>query len=144
MSSGDVKNVLDRKFRLCWNFHWHGGSHLKLCEDLVYNEALVQSDPDTAAFSERLILNDEEKLLVRFSSPYFILRQLCDSLLVCTTHQEALNLLHFLQILLTVADYDSNKTFSLGIDFVCKSNKYNFPYITNYIYKIFFRRISSA
>ncbi len=115
ISIGDIKNVLDRKFRLCWNFHWHGGSLLKLCEDLIYNEALIQSDPETASFSQSLFLKNEDKLLVRYSSPYFILRQLCENLLICTTHQDALNLLHFLQIVLTLVD-DAKNNFSLGID----------------------------
>ena len=38
-----IRNVLDKKFRLYWNFNWHGGSLLKLCNDLIYDEQLIQN-----------------------------------------------------------------------------------------------------
>ena len=38
-----LSNLLDDKFRLYWNFKWHGGSMIKLCNDLLYNDAFVQT-----------------------------------------------------------------------------------------------------
>lgn len=38
-----IRHVLDKKFRLYWNFNWHGGSLLKLCNDLIYDEQLIQN-----------------------------------------------------------------------------------------------------
>jgi hypothetical protein len=40
-----LRQTLDRKFRLYWNFKWHGGSLLKLCNDLFFNEQFVQDQP---------------------------------------------------------------------------------------------------
>lgn len=39
-----LTQILDRKFRLFWNFKWHGGSLLKLCNDLLNNEQFVQKE----------------------------------------------------------------------------------------------------
>lgn len=39
-----LKEILDNKFRVYWNFKWHGGSLLKLCNDLLNNEAFVQNE----------------------------------------------------------------------------------------------------
>jgi hypothetical protein len=42
-----LKDILDNKFRLYWNFKWHGGSMIKLCNDLLYNESFVQSETNS-------------------------------------------------------------------------------------------------
>ena len=42
-----LRQILDRKFRLSWNFKWHGGSLLKLCNDLFFNEQLVQNQTNS-------------------------------------------------------------------------------------------------
>lgn len=42
-----LRVILDQKFRLFWNFKWHGGSLLKLCNDLLNNEALVQNETNS-------------------------------------------------------------------------------------------------
>lgn len=116
LGATQIKQILDKKFRLYWNFNWHGGSLLKTCEDLVYNPHLVQTSSDSgmASFSEHLFLNGTDKFLIRHSNPYFLFRQMCERLLSCTSHQDALNLLDFLQILITIVD--GNRLFNLGID----------------------------
>jgi hypothetical protein len=99
---------------LYWNFNWHGGSLLKICDDLIYSPHLVQSSGAPANFSEHLFLTGADKFLVRHSNPYFLFKQLCDRLHACSTHQDALNLLDFLQILVTIVD--GNRLFNLGVD----------------------------
>jgi hypothetical protein len=42
-----LKEILEEKYRLFWNFKWHGGSLLKLCNDLLYNEQFVQNTSNT-------------------------------------------------------------------------------------------------
>ncbi len=42
-----LKHILDKKFRLYWNFKWHGGSLLKLCNDLFFNEQFVQDQTNS-------------------------------------------------------------------------------------------------
>jgi hypothetical protein len=42
-----LKQILDKKFRLYWNFKWHGGSLLKLGNDLFFNEQFVQDQTNS-------------------------------------------------------------------------------------------------
>lgn len=115
--SVQIKRILDKKFRLYWNFHWHGGSLAKLCNDLIHNKSLIQGSEQTlnqASFSECLYLTKADKILAQYTHPYFLFSQFCDELKQCNTHEEALNLLDFLQILLSIVE--GNNIVELGID----------------------------
>lgn len=46
-----LKEIIEDKIRLRWNFNWHGGSLLKLCHDLLNNQMLIQNE----SFSKYLI-----------------------------------------------------------------------------------------
>ena len=39
----NLKETLDKKFRLYWNINWHGGSLVKLCNDILVNPQMVQN-----------------------------------------------------------------------------------------------------
>ena len=55
-----------------------------------------------------------DKFITQFTNPYYLFKQFCDKLFKCSTHQDALSLLDFIQILITIVD--ENKLFDLGID----------------------------
>ena len=109
----NVRQILERKFRLTWNFSWHGGSLFSLCNDLINNPKTIDASGSNS-FDQRLCLNETDKFLIRFSSPLFVLKQLSDELLKCSTHQDALCLLDLLQIVVTIID--GHREFDLGID----------------------------
>ena len=110
----NFKEILDKKFRLYWNIMWHGGSLAKLCNDLLYNQQMVQQRRDSSNFSDNLCLTDDDKFVIKYSSPFYLMKQFCDEISKCATHEDALNLLDLTQILITIID--GNKKFDLGIN----------------------------
>ena len=38
-----IKDILNEKFRIYWNVHWHGGTMTQLIEDLLYNTRINES-----------------------------------------------------------------------------------------------------
>jgi hypothetical protein len=111
----NFKDVLDKKFRLYWNLNWHGGSIGKLCNDLLYNPQMIQNkDYSHNSYSSELFLNDDDKFLIKYSNPFYLMKQFCEEISKCLTHEDALNLLDLTQILIAIIE--SNKQFNLGID----------------------------
>lgn len=108
------KEVLERKFRLYWNIYWHGGSLSKLCNDLLNNPQLIQTRDASPSFSDNLCLTDDDKFHLKYSNPFYLIKQFCDEITKCATHEDALNLLDLSQILITIID--GNEQFNLGID----------------------------
>jgi hypothetical protein len=53
-----------------------------------------------------LCLNEANKFLVKYSSPVFIFKQLCNDLNTCLTHHDALNTLDLMQILIAIINTD--------------------------------------
>ena len=43
VETSSIRQVLERKLRINWNINWHGGSLVKLCDDLLYNEQLIST-----------------------------------------------------------------------------------------------------
>jgi hypothetical protein len=119
-NSGDtaLKELIDRKFRLYWNFYWHGGTLLKLCNDLLHNEQVVvqTTGKDKQQFSERLCLNEHDKCLVKNTNPFYLLKQLLNDVSTCLTHKDALDSLDLTQMLTALLE-DENK-FEFGLDSV--------------------------
>lgn len=50
LSELNLKEILDRKFRLYWNINWHGGSLLKLCNDALFNPQMLQNNDSMQNF----------------------------------------------------------------------------------------------
>ncbi len=98
-----LKKLLDKKFRLYWNFRYHGGSLKKICNELITNEQMVLNKMN-ATFNADLCLNECDKCEIKYSNPLFLFKQLSSNINTCTTHQEALCSLDLIQILITVCD----------------------------------------
>lgn len=101
-TSIDLTKILSRKLRIYWNFRRHGGSLLKLNNDLVNNQNLI---PDTSnlnqTFNEKLLLDDIDKFMVKYSAPICIYQQFCTKMNSCSTHTDALSLFDLIDVLIS-------------------------------------------
>lgn len=104
--------VLDRKFRLFWNFNWHGGSMMHLCEDLMNNEGFIQKS-DTSSFNQNLCLTEDDKFLVKYSNPVYLVKQICNDINTCSTHQEALVSLDLIEVVVSMVNVYNNKVITV-------------------------------
>jgi hypothetical protein len=110
-----LKQILDRKFRLYWNFKWHGGTISKLCNDLLYNEQFITQNEANQSFNSLLCLSENDKFLVKYSAPFYLFKQLFSDLNSCQTHNEALNTLDMIQILINLVDNNESSKFDFDL-----------------------------
>lgn len=61
-----------------------------------------------------MCLTDDDKFFIKYSNPLFLMKQFCDETSKCSTHEDALNVLDLMQIL--VAIIENKNPFDLGID----------------------------
>ncbi|CAF0962770.1 unnamed protein product, partial [Brachionus calyciflorus] len=125
----DLVRVLNRKFRLYWNFEWHGGSLLKLYNDLINNENLVNDSTNlNQIFNENLLLDKVDKFMVKYASPFCIFQQFCQSIKNCSTHTDALNLFDLIDVLVClISECEIELEKESNDDFYVKNNlKYFF------------------
>lgn len=133
-----LRDILDEKFRLFWNFKWHGGSMLKLAYDLFYQEQLVHNS-QLNNFSPSLILNESDKLLVKFTSPIFLFKHFFAHLKSAKTHDDALNTLDLIQILITVID-QSRYDLGLGSSSSLYGDEYDQEFYIKHTLSYYFNR----
>ncbi len=66
-------------------------------------------------------LTDGDKFLIKYSNPFYLMKQFCEEISKCSTHEDALNLLDLTQIL--VLNFERNDLFDSGINLIEKSCK---------------------
>jgi hypothetical protein len=100
-----LKQIINKRLRLYWNIRWHGGSLEKLCEDLINNENLIETQQTgcNKNFSQHLCMSENDKQLAKYTHPCYLFKQLCSKLTHSSTHAQALVTLDLLQMLVSMS-----------------------------------------
>lgn len=117
-SSIDLIKILNRKLRLYWNFRWHGGSLLKLNNDLINNQSLISDNSNlNQIFNEKLLMDNVDRFVVKYSAPVCIFRQFCSKINSCCTHTDALGLFDLIDVVVSFTSQQEDPDLELDDEY---------------------------